>query len=188
MHNEKANSRFLAKASRNDRPKDIKLNMKPNREFLLKHPAHFIALGFGSGLAPKAPGTFGTLATFPIYGLLIWLGGNIALATGAALFFFVGIWASNITGRALGVSDHSGIVVDEIAAFLLVLLFTPVTLTWLIVAFVLFRVFDILKPWPISVADRRIKGGFGVMFDDLLAAIFSILCIWFLRSIFQGVT
>ena len=112
----------------------------------------------------------------------------MALAFGAALFFFVGIWASSITGRALGVSDHSGIVVDEIAAFLLVLLFTPATLIWLIVAFVLFRIFDILKPWPISVADRRIKGGFGVMFDDLLAAIFSIVCIWFLRSIFQGVT
>ena len=101
--------------------------MKPNREFLLKHPAHFIALGFGAGLAPKAPGTFGTLATFPIYALLIWLGGNMALAFGAALFFFVGIWASSITGRALGVSDHSGIVVDEIVAFILVLLFTPAT-------------------------------------------------------------
>jgi phosphatidylglycerophosphatase A len=188
VHNEKANSRFLAKASRNDISKDIKLNMKPNRDFLFKHPAHFIALGFGSGLAPKAPGTFGTLATFPIYALLIWLGGNWALAAGAILFFFAGIWASSITGRALGVSDHSGIVVDEIAAFLLVLLFTPATLIWLIVAFVLFRIFDILKPWPISVADRRIKGGFGVMFDDLLAAIFSIFCIWFLRSIFQGVT
>jgi phosphatidylglycerophosphatase A len=162
--------------------------MKPNRDFLLKHPAHFIALGFGSGLAPKAPGTFGTLATFPIYVFLMWLGGNWALAAGAILFFFVGIWASSITGRALGVSDHSSIVVDEIAAFLLVLLFTPATLIWLIVAFVLFRIFDILKPWPISVADRRIKGGFGVMFDDLLAAIFSIFCIWFLRSIFQGVT
>lgn len=162
--------------------------MKANREFLLKHPAHFIAFGFGSGLAPKAPGTFGTLATFPIYALLIWLGGTSALAIGAALFFFVGVWASSIAGRALGVSDHSGIVIDEIAAFLLVLIFTPASVIWFIVAFVLFRIFDILKPWPISVADRRIKGGFGVMFDDVLAAIFSILCIWFLRSIFQGVT
>ena len=162
--------------------------MKPDRKFLLKHPAHFIALGFGSGLAPKAPGTWGTLAALPIYALLIWLGGNIALAMAAALFFFIGIWASSVTGRALGVSDHSGIVVDEIAAFLLILVFTPATWIWITVAFVLFRVFDIVKPWPISVADRLIRGGFGVMFDDLLAALATIGCIWFLRSIFQGVT
>ncbi len=162
--------------------------MKLGREFLLKHPAHFIALGFGSGLASKAPGTCGTLAALPIYALLIWLGGNMALAVAAALFFFIGIWASSVTGRALGVSDHSGIVVDEIAAFLLILVFTPATWIWITVAFVLFRVFDIVKPWPISVADRRIKGGFGVMFDDLLAALVTIGCIWFLRSIFPGGT
>ncbi len=162
--------------------------MKPTREFLLKHPAHFIALGFGSGLAPKAPGTFGTLAALPIYALAVWLGGTWFLAIIAMLLFFIGIWASGVTGAALGVSDHSDIVIDEIAAFLLILVFTPRSWPWIVLAFVLFRIFDILKPWPISVADRRIKGGFGVMFDDLLAAVFTIICLWFLRSIFVGVT
>ena len=177
--------------------------MRPTREFLFKHPAHFIALGFGSGLAPKAPGTFGTLAALPIYALTMWLGGTWfsgtwlnstgsngtgLLAIAAVLLFFIGIWASDVTGAALGASDHGDIVIDEIAAFLLILVFTPLNWPWIILAFVLFRVFDILKPWPISVADRRIKGGFGVMFDDLLAAIFTIICLWFLRSIFVGVT
>ncbi len=167
--------------------------MKPTREFLFKHPAHFIALGFGSGLAPKAPGTFGTLAALPIYALIMWLGGSTLsgatlLFITATLLFFIGIWASDVTGVALGVSDHSDIVIDEIAAFLLILVFAPPSWPWVVIAFVFFRVFDILKPWPISVADRRIKGGFGVMFDDLLAAIFTIICLWFLRSIFAGVT
>ena len=181
--------------------------MKPTREFLFKHPAHFIALGFGSGMAPKAPGTFGTLAALPIYSVTMWVGGvggvggvgatwlggagingTGLLATIAVLLFFIGIWASGVTGAALGVSDHSDIVIDEIAAFLLILVFTPPSWPWIVLAFVLFRVFDILKPWPISVADRRIKGGFGVMFDDLLADIFTIICLWFLRSIFVGVT
>ncbi len=154
----------------------------------MQDPAHFIALGFGSGLAAKAPGTWGTLATLPIYAVTYFLGGVVAVLVAAAICFAVGTWAADVTGRALGVSDHGSIVIDEIAAFLLVLAFTPPSAGWLVVAFVLFRVFDIAKPWPISLADRTIKGGFGVMFDDLLAAIFSLACLWFLRSIFDGVT
>jgi phosphatidylglycerophosphatase A len=101
----------------------------------------------------------------------------------ALLFFIVGIWASAVTGRNLGVADHGGIVVDEIAAFVLVLAFTPTGFTWLLVAFVLFRLFDIVKPWPISYFDRTLKGGFGVMFDDLLAAIGAIAILLILRSL-----
>ncbi len=161
--------------------------MRPTREFLFRHPAHFLALGFGSGLAPKAPGTFGTLAALPFFFLAHLVGGQTAVLLVAAIFFVVGIWASDVAGKALGVSDHGSIVVDEIAAYLLVLAFAPLSIAGVIVAFILFRVFDIVKPWPISVADRRIKGGFGVMFDDLLAAIYSIIGLWFLRSILDGV-
>ena len=163
--------------------------MKPDRTFLLAHPAHFIALGFGSGLAPKAPGTFGTLAALPIY-LAAWLlGGNAMVGACAVVLFGVGIWASDIAGKALGVSDHGGIVIDEIAAFLLVLAFVPAgpaKFWWIAAAFVSFRVFDIVKPWPINVADRAIKGGFGVMFDDLLAALFSIALLLGFHSIMLG--
>ena len=163
--------------------------MRPTREFLLEHPAHFLALGFGAGLAAKAPGTWGTLVALPFFFLAHSLGGQIAVLLAAAIFFVVGIWAAGVTGRALGVSDHGGIVVDEIAAFLLVLAFVPapVTILGIAVAFLLFRLFDIVKPWPVNVADRLIKGGFGVMFDDVLAAIYAIIGLWLLRNIIEGV-
>jgi phosphatidylglycerophosphatase A len=160
--------------------------MRPDRQFLFKHPAHFLALGFGAGLAARAPGTWGTLAALPFYWLALWLGGPMSLLILAVLFFGVGIWASALTGRALGVADHGGIVIDEIAAFLLVLVFVPVSWPWTVLAFLLFRVFDIVKPWPIHVADRHIKGGFGVMFDDLLAAGYAIAGILLFRQIFPG--
>ena len=156
--------------------------MRPNREFLLKHPAHLIAFGFGAGLMPKAPGTWGTLVAIPFYFLALRLGGTSAVLTCAFVFFVLGIWASAVAGKALGVADHGGIVIDEIAAFVLVLAFTPQGLLWLVVAFVLFRIFDITKPWPIRYFDRTLKGGFGVMFDDLLAAIAAIAILLLLRT------
>ncbi len=155
--------------------------MQPNFSFLLKNPAHFIAFGAGSGLPKRAPGTWGTLATLPIYFLAQYLGGASAVAAMGVALFFLGWWAAGVTGRALGVSDHGGIVIDEIAAFLLVLALTPPTWQWVTVAFCLFRVFDITKPWPISLADRHIKGGFGVMFDDLLAAGYAMLVLLLIR-------
>ena len=158
--------------------------MRPTREFLFRHPAHFLALGFGAGLAAKAPGTWGTLMALPVYGLAMLLGGKVLVLAAALVLFLAGIWAAGIAGRALGVADHGGIVIDEIAAFLLVLYFAPVAWIWIAIAFFLFRVFDIAKPWPIRWADQRIKGGFGVMFDDLLAAIFSIACLFALRVFF----
>lgn len=156
--------------------------MQPNWKFLRQHPAYFIAFGAGAGLANRAPGTWGTLAALPIYWLAHQLGGWVAVAAMGVLIFFLGIWASSVTGRALGIADHGGIVVDEIAAFLLVLVAVPFTWQWVAVAFLLFRVFDISKPWPINVADRHIKGGFGVMFDDLLAAGYSVLCLLLLQE------
>lgn len=144
----------------------------------MAHPAHMIAFGFGSGLAPKAPGTVGTLLGLPLF----WL---IAAATDdpskqvvlVAAVFLLGVWACGRTGRALGVADHGGMVWDEIVAFALVLLFTPAGWLWIALAFALFRLFDILKPWPIRLADTRLKNGFGVMFDDLLAAGYAIAVI-----------
>jgi phosphatidylglycerophosphatase A len=159
---------------------------RPDSKFLLAHPAHFLAFGFGAGLMPKAPGTWGTLVALPIF----WLantGGNLAVFMAAAIFFVVGIWAAGVAGRALGVADHGGIVIDEIAAFLLVLAFTPPTFAWWLTAFALFRAFDIFKPWPIRWADRNIKGGFGVMFDDVLAAGLSIAGIFLLRAVSNAV-
>ena len=156
--------------------------MHANREFLFQHPAHLIAFGFGAGLIPKAPGTWGTLVAIPFYFLAVGIGGTSAALAFALLFFVVGIWASAVAGRSLGVADHGGIVVDEIAAFILVLAFTPPGILWLLAAFVLFRIFDIVKPWPISYFDRTLKGGFGVMFDDLLAALGAIALLLILRS------
>ena len=144
---------------------------RPDLKFLFAHPAHLIAFGFGSGLAPKAPGTVGTLLGWPLYWLVIAaapdLPNQLILLIAS---FLLGIWACGRSGRALGVADHGGMVWDEIVAFALVLLFTPPGWIWAGIAFLLFRFFDILKPWPIRLADRRLKNGFGVMFDDLLAA------------------
>ncbi len=149
--------------------------MRPDLRFVFAHPAHALAFGFGSGLAPRAPGTVGTLLGLPLFLLIAAsapdLANRIVLVVAA---FLLGIWACARTGRALGVADHGGIVWDEIVAFALVLLFTPTGWVWTAAAFALFRLFDILKPWPIRLADRRLKNGFGVMFDDLLAAAYAI--------------
>jgi phosphatidylglycerophosphatase A len=155
--------------------------MKPDRAFLFAHPAHFIALGAGAGLAPKAPGTWGTLAALPLFALLHGFGAPV-LAGAAALLFALGVWAAARTGRALGVADHGSIVIDEIAAFLLVLAFVPPAAPWWLAAFVAFRAFDIVKPWPIRQAERAVGGGLGVMFDDTLAALYAIAVLWVART------
>lgn len=148
---------------------------RPDFRFLLAHPAHLLAFGLGAGLAPKAPGTLGTLLGLPLFWSIVAVAPDLPnqLALIVAAFLF-GIWACGRTGRALGVPDHGGIVWDEIVAFALVLLFTPPGWAWTALAFALFRLFDILKPWPIRYFDTRLKSGFGVMFDDLLAAGFAI--------------
>jgi phosphatidylglycerophosphatase A len=149
------------------------LDPVPNTKFLLQHPAHFLALGFGSGLARRAPGTFGTLVGLPAFALLLLLPESAHLPI-IALLFLIGIPICTRTGNALGVSDHGGIVWDEIVAMLLVLEFTPHHWLWWLAAFALFRLFDIWKPAPIRQCDAKLKGGFGVMFDDLLAALYAI--------------
>jgi len=154
------------------------LIISPDFKFIVSRPAYFIAFGFGSGLSPFAPGTAGTLAAFPIYALLMLaaLSAPMFFALLAALFL-IGVWASHETGRALGVADYGGIVWDEIVAFLAILYFTPQSVAWFIAAFFIFRIFDVWKPFPIRYFDTHIKNGFGVMFDDALAAVYSVALI-----------
>jgi phosphatidylglycerophosphatase A len=152
---------------------DTTISRAPDARFLLSHPAHFIALGFGSGLAPKAPGTFGTLAGLAIFLLLEQVIAPWYVALLAIPLFLVGIWACARTSRDLGVQDHGAIVWDEIVAFLPVAVFANKSPLMLAVAFGLFRLFDIWKPFPIRQVERRAKGGFGVMIDDVLAAIYA---------------
>ncbi|MDR2208498.1 MAG: phosphatidylglycerophosphatase A [Azoarcus sp.] len=143
---------------------------------LLCHPVHLISLGFGSGLSPFAPGTMGTLAAWLLYPLLRSVPlSNTAFLALLFVFFVVGVFTAHHTGKTLGVPDHGAIVWDEMVAMWLVLAFTPESLIWQAVAVALFRLFDILKPPPIRQADSRFKNGFGVMFDDLLAAAYALL-------------
>lgn len=143
--------------------------------FVYAHPAHGIAFAGGVGLAPFAPGTFGTLLAFPLFAVLAAYTDVFTQLIVFIVFFGIGAWACQMTGRALGVSDHGGMVWDETVAFLLVLIFTPAGWLWQAAAFALFRFFDIVKPPPIRHYDRTLKNGFGVMFDDLLAAVYTLL-------------
>jgi phosphatidylglycerophosphatase A len=138
--------------------------------FFTAHPAHMIALGFGSGMSPWAPGTVGTLFAIPLGEWLRLHTTDVGYLFVVALFVLGGAWAADRTGRDLGVPDHGGIVIDEIAAMLLMLCFTGTSLARVALAFLLFRLFDILKPPPIRALDARMKNGIGVMVDDLVAA------------------
>ena len=143
---------------------------KPGLRFVFAHPAHFLAFGFGSGLAPIAPGTFGSLVGIPIAWLLLPALSPVMYATIVVAAFGVGVWACDVTGRALGIADYGGIVWDEIVAMLIVLWLVPFTIPWVVAAFLLFRLFDIVKLPPARFFDRKWKHGAGVMMDDVAAA------------------
>ena len=145
----------------------------PDARFLVSHPAHFIALGFGAGLAPRAPGTFGTLVGWGIYLALAPFLAPLVIAFLAVPLFFLGIWACGKTGRDLGVADHGAMVWDEIVAFLPLAALCFASFWMQLVAFGLFRLFDIWKPFPIRRFERELKGGLGVMFDDLIASCYA---------------
>ncbi len=158
----------------------------PDTRFLYAHPAHWIALAGGVGLAPRAPGTFGSLLAIPLawacLPLPLWsVWGIIVVAFG------LGIWACERTGRDLGVADHGSMVWDEVVAMWGVLMFAPTSwLAW-VAAFLLFRLFDIWKPFPIGWCDRRIKGGIGVMLDDALAACYAVMALLLGMYLLNGV-
>lgn len=149
-----------------------------------KNPIHFLAFGLGSGAAPVAPGTAGTLAAMLIYWLLPPLSpGQFAIGVLAA--GLLGVWLCGRTSRDLGVHDHGGIVWDEFVGYWITMFMAPPGWVWPLVGFALFRVFDIAKPWPIKWIDERLEGGLGIMLDDVIAGILACLClqgltlIWF---------
>jgi phosphatidylglycerophosphatase A len=149
------------------------------------NPIHFAAFGFGSGTAPYAPGTFGTLAAIPLYWLMVtWLPATAYAFVVVAMFVF-GVWICDRTERDIGVHDHSGIVWDEFVGYLVTMWMVPVTWGWAIAGFFAFRLFDIWKPWPVRQAERRFNGGFGNMVDDLLAGIYACISLHVALTIYR---
>jgi len=141
--------------------------------FNLTQPIQFLALGFGSGLAPKAPGTFGTLAAIPVF-LLLTILSPLLYGITVLVLALAGIYICGKAASDVGVHDHPAIVWDEFIGFFITMFMVPVSWQSILVGFILFRFFDILKPWPISYIDKKMTGGFGIMFDDVLAGLFAL--------------
>ena len=151
-----------------------------NLTTLLRDPGHLLALGFGSGLSPKGPGTAGTIVGVALYWPLAGVSHAVFLAI-VATAFVAGIWLCGRTATALGVHDHPAIVWDEIVGYWFTMAFVDPGILAAVLGFVVFRIFDIFKPWPIGVLDRRVHGGLGIMLDDLLAAVFGIIVLAFIE-------
>lgn len=166
--------------------------MRPDLRFLFSHPAHFIACGLGSGLSTFAPGTAGTLFAWALYPLIRPGFHEAGFLVFLLLCFVGGVLACHRTGRDLGVVDHGAIVWDEIVPFWLVLFFCPTgnawwqLALWQTTAFFLFRFYDIFKPYPANYFDQRVKNGFGVMMDDVFAALYTILTLAVLQFLLGG--
>ncbi len=144
---------------------------------LFRPPSNFLAFGFGVGLSPIAPGTLGSLVALP----LVWLlkdTTDLVYLSLALVLFLAGVRICSVAAKSLGVHDHPGIVWDEIVGILLVFMLVPVTATTLIAGFLLFRFFDIVKPWPISKLDSNVHGGLGIMVDDVAAGLASAILLW----------
>ena len=138
------------------------------------HPVTILATWFWSGLSPKAPGTFGTIAAIPFGMVFLIFDSRLGLVILAFVIFIIGIWISGLYGKAQKEDDPGAIVIDEVAAMWLVMAALPFTPTGMLLAFSLFRIFDIMKPFPIKHLEHRLTGGFGVMVDDMLAAVYAI--------------
>ena len=134
----------------------------------MSNPVHLLAFGFGSGLSPVAPGTVGTLAAIPLYLLLQCLSLPLYIAI-VVLACIVGVYLCGQTAKDLGVHDHGGIVWDEFCGFWITMLAVPAGWVWIVLGFILFRFFDIWKPWPINWADQKVSGGLGIVLDDIIA-------------------
>lgn len=137
-------------------------------------PVHFLAFGFGSGLAPIAPGTFGTLVAIPIFLLIQPLALQWYLLITVAISL-IGIWICGESAKRLGLHDPGGVVWDEIAGYLVTMIAAPAGWEWVVIGFILFRIFDIWKPWPIRWADRKVEGGLGIMLDDIIAGVYALI-------------
>ncbi len=163
------------------------IDRTPTFRWLLHNPDALLAFGFGSGLTRKLPGTAGTLAAVPIYLLLRDLPLGAYLLTLTAAFAF-GVFICHTASKKLGVHDHGGIVWDEFVGYWLTMLLAPPGWIWVLLGFIYFRFFDMLKPWPIGWIDKRVHGGFGIMIDDVVAAVPALLCLQlsvYLASIFN---
>ncbi|MBV1912588.1 MAG: phosphatidylglycerophosphatase A [Cycloclasticus sp.] len=152
-------------------------NKTPSLKQLLINPVQLLAFGFGSGLSKKAPGTMGTLLAIPFYYCLIQFYADFYLPV-LLLVVISGIWICGKAAEDIGVHDHGGIVWDEIAGYLLTMYWVGFSWQNVLIGFVLFRIFDIAKPWPINWLDKKVKGGFGIMVDDLLAGLMSAACLY----------
>ncbi len=153
---------------------------------VLRDPVHWLAFGLGTGLLPKAPGTWGSLLTVLVYWYFAPLD-VVALFGISAVLFVAGIWICGTSSKRLGVHDHGGIVWDEVVGMLLTLTVAGSEPLWIAVAFVAFRVFDIWKPWPIRDVDHSLHGGLGIMLDDVLAAVYAALATYVLQRLVVGV-
>ncbi|MET0378384.1 MAG: phosphatidylglycerophosphatase A [Spongiibacteraceae bacterium] len=147
-----------------------------------RNPIHLLACGFGSGLAPKAPGTFGTLAAFPLWYLLQMLSWPQYWVVVVAAFA-LGVFVCGRTAGDMGVHDHGALVWDEFVGLWVALACVPLDWFWIVLGFILFRVFDIWKPWPIRWFDRNLKGGLGVMTDDVVAGLLVLIILALLKAI-----
>lgn len=152
----------------------MKLSINPELKRLrLTNPWHILATGFGSGLSPKAPGTAGSLAAIPFCYLLGFA--SMPLRAGIILAaFLIGVYACQKATDAIGIDDHGGIVWDEFVGMFITMALLPNTGAWLLAGFIVFRIFDIWKPWPIRPIDAHLKGGIGIMLDDVIAGVFSL--------------
>lgn len=150
----------------------------------MKNPVHFLALGFGSGLSPFMPGTAGTIAAIPLVLLIASFNSLPVFLTAVAVSCIVGVYLCGKTADDMEVHDHSAIVWDEVAGLLITMIAVPISWQTVLVGFLVFRFFDIVKPWPLSYFDKHVHGGFGIMIDDIIAGLFSLAVMHGL--LFQG--
>jgi len=150
----------------------------------LKNPVHFLAMGLGAGCVPQFPGTAGTLVGLLLYSILPHL--SVFCYTAMLVVLFLpGIWLCGRTARHLGVHDHPAIVYDEIVGYLVTMTMAPPGWRWIVTGFLLFRLFDIWKPWPIRWLDRNVTGGLGVMLDDLVAGLFALVALQLIHYLYS---
>ncbi len=158
------------------------MDKTPPAKVILTNPVHLLAFGFGAGLSPRAPGTVGTVVAIPLY-LLLSQFSLIIYYILLIILIIIGIYVAGKSARMLGVHDHGGIVIDEICGYLLTMALAPVSWFTIILGFILFRLFDIWKPWPIRLLDQRIHGGTGIIIDDLMAGIYALLSLQLMLSL-----
>ncbi|MEX1199178.1 MAG: phosphatidylglycerophosphatase A [Methylophaga sp.] len=149
-------------------------SVKPTLSDVIKRPAVLLACGLGAGLIPKAPGTFGTLAAIPLF---LWMQhlNMLSYLLITVAFFVLGIWISAEAIKIFHRDDPSEVVWDEVVGFLITMIAAPAGWQWLVLGFVLFRIFDIWKPWPVSLADQKLHGGLGIMLDDVIAGVYALV-------------